>query len=400
MSKRSVDEKRSRKRMTRAEWRNWLKWFLLAVAIIVVYKSFDRVSDIFKLLGSFWRILTPFIIAFVIAYFLDKPVQKLEKPLSGIKIKKIKGQNFFNKHYHGLSVTIVYLIFVGVLALLGVALIPELTKGITMLFANYKQYLDNANDIFVDLQNKYTFLADVEIGSQLIAWLKKTIESIDVTTVVGYLESIISLGGAFGNIAVGIFVSIYMLLEKDQLKAAVKRAAGVAMKTGTIDNIGYWLHKTDSVVFQYFVTQFFDCVIVSILATVALLIMGAPSPIVLGFIFGMFNIIPYFGPIIAGVAVVLVMLVSMGLTRAFWGAVVLLVLQQIDANIINPRILGDSLDMSPFWVIFAVTVGGGLFGFGGMLLSVPILAVIRMLYREFLLYRRTTAVEKDTADGD
>ena len=107
---------------------------------------------------------------------------------------------------------------------------------------------------------------------------------------------------------------------------------------------------------------------------------------------------PYPFKELAGVGVVFIILVTRGFSTALWSTIILLALQQLDANVINPKILGDSLDLSPFWVIFAVTVGGGLFGFGGMLLSVPMLAVLRMLYRELLAMRKNRSGKAVAAD--
>jgi len=199
------------------------------------------------------------------------------------------------------------------------------------------------------------------------------------------------VGSTVVNIILSIFVSVYMISEHEKLIAAVRRICSLFMQEKTLNSVGNYLLRADKVVYTYFTAQFVDCVIVSIFATIALAILGAPSPLVLGFIFGMMNIIPYFGPIIGGVAVVFVILVTRGFMPALWATVILLALQQIDANVVNPRILGNSLDMSPFWVIFSITVFGGLFGFAGMLLGVPIAAVLRMIYRDLLIYKKRVA---------
>lgn len=379
--------------MKRSEWRDWLKWFLLAVAIIVVYKSFDKVSDIFAVLGSFWGILTPFIIAFAIAYFLGKPVGALER------LFETKGKwQFLRRRARGISILIVYLVFIGLLVLLGYAIIPALINGIQSLFANYRTYFDTAENFISDMVEKYPMLGSIDLGSQVLQMAENFIAGLDADTIIGYLESVISVGSTLSNILLGIFISVYMLIETDALIAVVKRFLGLFCKDSTMDFLTRYAHKADSVVFKYFYTQFLDCVLVSVMSTIALSILGAPSPVLLGFIFGMFNMIPMFGPIIAGVGVVFIILVTRGFSTALWSTIILLALQQLDANVINPKILGDSLDLSPFWVIFAVTVGGGLFGFGGMLLSVPMLAVLRMLYRELLAMRKNRSGKAVAAD--
>lgn len=372
------------------DWRNWFMWFLLGVAIIVVYKSFDKVSDIFEALSSFWKICTPFIIAFALAYFLGKPMNRLEKWL-----KKQTKLRFAAKHARGVSLTVVYLIFIGLMTLLGSAVIPALISGINSIVSNYRTYFDTAESFVADLTAKYPVIGNFDLGSKALQMAEEFVENLDVETIIGYLESVVNVGSTLSNILVGLFISIYMLLEKEQLRAFCRRFLSFFCKPATIDFIARYVRRTDEVVFKYFYTQFIDCVIVSVMSTIALAVLGAPSPVLLGFVFGMFNMIQYFGPIIAGVIVVFIILVSRGFSLALWSAIVLLVLQQIDANIINPKILSDSLDMSPFWVVFAITIGGGLFGFMGMLLSVPVLAVLRMLYRELLVYNKKRRAQQE-----
>jgi len=122
--------------------------------------------------------------------------------------------------------------------------------------------------------------------------------------------------------------------------------------------------------------------------------MGVKYAVLLGFMIGLFNLIPYFGAIIAVIVAVIVTIFTGGIGKAIIMAIVVIVLQQIDANVINPKIVGNSLKMSPLLVIFAVTVGGAYFGVIGMFLSVPIMAVVKLLVTEFIEYRNTNKNNK------
>ncbi len=373
------------KKINHSEAKRWLFYFSLAVATIFVYKSFGSISEFLSWFGNIWKILIPFIIAFGIAYFLSRPVNFFERLFKKISSPKLK---FFVKKARVFSIIIVYIIFIGLLALLCYAIIPELVSGITGLWNNAESYFDTAKQFIDEFSAKYPILSGLDIGDQILTWAEELIKSIDVNTVVGTIQSVTGVGSTVINIILSIFVSIYMLGEKEAIIAALRRVCSLFLREKTLCSIGDYLHRADKVVYTYFTAQFLDCVVVSVCASIALAVLKAPSPMVLGFIFGMMNIIPYFGPIIGGVVVVFVILVTRGFGLAFWSTVILLVLQQLDANVLNPRILGNSLDMSPFWVIFAITVGGGLFGFGGMLLGVPSIAVIRLVYRDLLVRRR------------
>ena len=117
-------------------------------------------------------------------------------------------------------------------------------------------------------------------------------------------------------------------------------------------------------------------------------IMNVKYATLLGFLIGLFNVIPYFGAIVAVTIAIIITIFTGGFVQALWVALVIIILQQIDANIINPRILGTSLDLSPILVIFAVTIGGAYFGVLGMFLGVPVMAFIKIIIIEFLEHKK------------
>ena len=123
-------------------------------------------------------------------------------------------------------------------------------------------------------------------------------------------------------------------------------------------------------------------------------LLGVKYAVLLGFMIGIFNLIPYFGAIIAVVIAALITLLTGGLGQCLIMVIVVIILQQIDANIINPKILGNSLKISPLLVIFAVPVGGAYFGFWGMFLSVPIVAVIKLLLTDYIEYKNSLQNEE------
>ena len=130
-----------------------------------------------------------------------------------------------------------------------------------------------------------------------------------------------------------------------------------------------------------------DAVIVGILTTIAMSLMGVRYAPLLGFLIGLFNMIPYIGAIIAVFIAGLITLITGGLYQTIWMLIVVIILQQIDANIINPRIVGHNLKISPLLVIFAITIGGAYFGILGMFLAVPIVAVIKIITEDYIDYK-------------
>ena len=130
-----------------------------------------------------------------------------------------------------------------------------------------------------------------------------------------------------------------------------------------------------------------DAVVVGILTSIAMSLLGVKYALLLGFMIGLFNLIPYFGAIIAVIIAIIVTLLTGGFGQALLMAIIVIILQQIDANIINPKIVGNSLKISPLLVIFAVTVGGAYFGVLGMFLAVPIVAVLKILITDYIEYK-------------
>ena len=144
---------------------------------------------------------------------------------------------------------------------------------------------------------------------------------------------------------------------------------------------------SNKILLDFIYCQIIDAIIIGILVSIALTIIGVKYSILLGFFIGLFNIIPYFGAIIAIAVAVLITVFTGGVQQALIMAVTVIILQQIDANIINPKILGDGLKISPILVIFAVTIGGEFFGVIGMFLSVPVIAILKLLIVDFIEIR-------------
>jgi predicted PurR-regulated permease PerM len=163
-----------------------------------------------------------------------------------------------------------------------------------------------------------------------------------------------------------------------------RKLAGIFIKEETINKIGFYVHEISSIFYNFFFGKAIDSLIIGIIAIIGFSILGLPYALLMGIITMLFNMIPYFGPIIGAVPVVLVTLLVKDVYSAIWAAVFIIFLQQLDGNIIGPKILGDSVGISPFWVIFAIVVFGGFFGVPGMIFGVPAVAAIRMLLLDYL----------------
>ena len=182
-------------------------------------------------------------------------------------------------------------------------------------------------------------------------------------------------------------VSVYLLAERKRILNFLKRLSSALFNKDTYQLVGRYFNKSNEVFFKFVAGQVFDAIVVGILTSVAMSILGVKYAVLLGFMIGLFNLIPYFGAIIAVIVAIIITLFTGGLGQAVLMAIIVIILQQIDANIINPKIIGNSLSISPLLVIFAVTVGGAYFGVLGMFLAVPIFTVIKLLIEEYIDYQ-------------
>ena len=208
-----------------------------------------------------------------------------------------------------------------------------------------------------------------------------------------YISGAISAVTGIVDIVVAVIVSVYILAERTRIVAFFKRLAEAIFKERTYKNLDKYYNHSNEIFFKFIASQFLDGIVVGILTTIAMSIMGIKYAPLLGFFIGMFNMIPFVGAIIAVGISAIITLITGGLSQAFWMLVVVIILQQIDANIINPKIVGQSLKISPLLVLFAVTVGGAYFGILGMFLAVPVIAIIKILVEDYINYK--LAIKKE-----
>lgn len=366
----------------------WFYWFLFAVAVIIVYKIIDNFSGIGNWIKNFLDVLMPFIIGLLIAYLLYIPSRRLEKIYK--KCNKIK---FIKNRARGLSIFTVYLIVIVVLIISFTYLLPIISSSIIDLVNNIQGYynalMKNINNLPEDSILKNEVVLDVVESIKNID-LK---QYINLARLADYAKGVISVAGKVLDFFVAIIVSVYLLLQRKQILEFIKKFCRAVLKEKTYRNLGKYFDRTNNIFFNFLAGQLLDGIIIGIITSIAMSILGVKYAVLLGFMIGIFNLIPYFGAIIAVVIAALITLLTGGLWQAVLMVIIVTILQQIDANIINPKILGNSLKISPLLVIFAVSVGGAYFGFWGMFLSVPVIAVLKLLISDYIEFKNNEKTE-------
>ena len=335
------------------------------------------------------NVLSPFIVGIFIAYLLYMPARKFEEWFNKVKIK------FIRKRSRALSVITVYLIILAIIIVLFSCIMPIVFGSIADFLNNLQGYITSA------IENYNKLPEDSFFKGQIVQDAIHSLQNINikqyfnVEQIIGYVTNAISAVFSVIDIFIAIIVSIYILTERKQIIAFLKKLTGAIFKENTYKNIDKYFNNSNEIFFKFIASQFLDAVVVGILVTIALTIMKVKYAPLLGFFIGMFNMIPYVGAIIATVIAVLVTLITGGLSQAIWMIIVVVILQQIDANIINPKIVGQSLKISPLLVLFAVTVGGAYFGILGMFLAVPVIAILKILINDYIEYKNKLKEQKN-----
>lgn len=366
----------------------WLYWFTLIVAVVIIYKVLDNFTGIGLWLGNLLKVLSPFFMAILLAYLLYIPCRKIEKLYS--KRKRLK------KRARGLSVATTYLLAILVIIIAVNILLPILSESVIELASNLPGYYDNAIKYIENLPE------DSIINKEIVQNAINKLKEIDITKLLSldnitmYVEKVVGIANGIFNVFVTIVVSIYILLERTEILKYVRRLNNSLFSEKRCNTIDRYFVKGNEIFFKYISSQVLDAIIVGIIMSIALSIMGVKYSILLGFLIGVFNLIPYFGAIFAVIITTIVTLFTGGFSQAIWVVIVLIILQQIDANVINPKIIGDALEISRILIIFAVTVGGSYFGVLGMFLGVPVVSAIKMMIDDYIERNENKKIYVDT----
>lgn len=368
--------------------RKWIYWFTLALAIIVIYKVLDNFTNVTNWIVNLFKILAPFVGGILIAYILYLPCEKLEKRILGNKKNKNSSRTnnekmtFLKRHSRVISIAIVYIIAIIILAIILNCIIPVIIKNIIELANDvpgyYHSIVEKINELPAD-----NFLRG-EAAQNIISDIGKIDLKtfVDVNKIGEYAQGLFNTVTSIFNCFIAIIVSIYILTQRKQIIAFLAKATHATFKEKTYEKIRKYFKSGNEIFFKFLSSQLLDALVVGILTSVAMLIIGVKYAVLLGFMIGLFNLIPFFGAIVAVIITIIITLFTGGWAQTLIMTVVVIVLQQIDANIINPKIVGNSLKISQILVIFAVTVGGAYFGILGMFLSVPIVALIKIILED------------------
>ncbi|OOO00555.1 MAG: hypothetical protein ATN35_06770 [Epulopiscium sp. Nele67-Bin004] len=387
----------------------YLKIALYASLVVVISILAYRLSSstdnfmpkIYAQIGWFIDMLLPVIIGFVIAYLMNPSMNFFERHLVSRMNPRVPADY---KRIRKMSIAIVYFIFFGAIILFIRFLIPQLADNVLFFTDNAQKYITN---ITIALANLETYIYDnltaipPDAVDQAFDMVTQAFESINfnaildmafgslntiVTTVISSTVSVI--GVVFDGI-ISLIVSIYVLGQKETFANGSKRLIYAIFKIDRAEKIIGICKESHTMMIKFFVGKSIDSLIIGILCFIGLWLMNNPYALLLSLMMGVCNMIPYFGPFIGGVPAVIITLFE-GIMPAVFVAIFIIVLQQFDGLYLGPKILGDSLGITPFWIISSVTIGGGIAGAFGMFVACPIAAVIIIVTNRWIDRKLTT----------
>ena len=371
--------------------KKYLYWgvtaFLVIAAAIVFYLALSYLSVLGAGIKRLFGILGPFVWGLVLSYLLNPLTRGIERHLFQPLAKRLyKGKRAAKAEgfARGMAVLASEIVMLAVIVALFYLILPQLYSSIVMIVDNSPIYIANltkwVEQTLQDFPELETYISDAlqSINTNVMDWARTTL-----LPGLGSMVSNLTAGLAYVvkgvyNLIIGIIVSVYILSNMERFIAGVRRLTYGLFGIETAEKIRDGLAFTDKTFMGFINGKLLDSAIIGLICYIVCAILNMPYALLVSVIVGVTNIIPFFGPFIGAVPSALIILMVDPMKTLIF-VIFIIVLQQIDGNLIGPKILGSSIGINGFWVMFSIILGAGLFGFWGMLLGVPVFVLIYTL---------------------
>ena len=370
----------------------WANAAIAACIAILFYVVITHLYIFANGLAVFYGWIRPIVIGLVFAYVLDPLVDFFERTV----FKNIKKEG----RRRAAATTVTLLLVVLMVTLLLVLLIPQLVDSV-------KTFASNIGSYSVSLQNwlksmRFVLGGKVIDFSDQVAHLYSALESVPslITSNMGGIVEVTSdIGSGVFDVVLSIFVAVYLMADKNRLTAALKRLFKHWLNESRYDKLSsYWSHCNE--IFVKFVAfDLLDGIVVGVINCIFMLILGIPYSVLISVVVAVTNLAPTFGPIVGG-AIGALILALVNPLYALYFLIFTVVLQTLDGYVIKPRLFGGSLGVPAVWILITLIVGGRMFGMIGILLAIPIAAIILFACKEafpFLFSDEKT--DEEASDG-
>lgn len=354
-----------------------------ALAILAIF-NFDSLAE---RLSVFTTVTTPIIIGIFCAYILNPLMTRLENGMFGKWAQSEKRSARTRARAFALTLTMLFIL--SMLILLVMLVLPQLINNIIALFDNLDEYTNDVYSFIDKTTAKVPFIKEllknpVDDVDEFLSniWNNHSTQIMDFAGNIA--TGIMSVLDAMKNLFIGLTISIYLLAKKEMFIGQSKKLVFAFMKPEKAQRFLGVCREASKKFLGSIIGKIVEAFLVGILIFVACWIVGIPYTPLISVIMFLFNLIPFVGPIIGAVPCCLLLLLSSKPSMMIWFIIIVCILQTIDGNIIAPWILGDSTGLPAVWIIISLVIGGGFFGILGMFLSVPVCAVLYMLFKDFV----------------
>lgn len=347
----------------------WVIRFLFCIALILIYQFIINFKNILDLLAKVLKILKPFLIGGTIAFLFYPLCKKLEIFL--VKTNK----KFFKKHARGFSTAIVVLLSIFLMLSLVLKLVPMFYEA---MFKFLEDISYNITNLYEVLENK---AQNMPILSELLKEFEKQFSFDKVTksfislNYKAYVGEVANLIFKITNYFIGFIISIYILLDRHNIKNTIFRVLNIALKKEKKEQMLQFLTKTKEIIYTFIFGQIVDAFIVGCFIGIMLSIFKIKNSMVYALIYFILAIIPYFGPISAVILIALFSYVMGNFNQFLTCSMIALICQQIDSHFVNPKIVGQIVGVKPLYVILGIMLFGGILGGVGFFLGPALMAI-------------------------
>ena len=325
-------------------------------------------------------VFQPFIVGATIAYLLNFIMKFYEENL----LENIRGVNIKKKGKRGISLLLTYMTFFLFVILFIKFVLPQLFESLLGLANSIPTYVNNLSSFLQNNIDNTTIQAEVLVAitdkvNMAVEYIIKI--AADMIPILGNI--VMSITSSIWNIVLGIIISMYILMDKEKFHALSRKVCYGMFSKRKANIIIKITQKVNYTFGRFIAGKIIDSFIIGVLTFMVLIIFKMPYAPLISVIIGITNIIPFFGPFIGAVpSTIIILFVSP--VKALWFLIIIFIIQQVDGNIIGPKILGDSIGISPFWILFSILIMGKLMGIVGMIIGVPLFAVIYSIIKEII----------------
>lgn len=363
-------------------WYMGITAFLVLAAASAVLMLFANIHVLGSALSAVNSALFPVYIGLIIAYLLSPLVNKAEKFIFIPLIRKVIKKNQKTKEIaRGISVTFVLLAAILIIFCLTMMVVPEVVNSISSLISNLPGYYQNmlvwgenifkSNPKLTELFQTYSSV----IYERLLSWLQNIILPSSTRVLNVLTDGVVNAVNVVVNVFIGLIVSIYLMASKENFCALGKRLMYTALPYKRVNAILEVLRETHTVFAKFISGKIVDSLIVGVLTFIIMSIAGIPYTMLISVIIGVTNVIPFFGQYIGIVPSAILVFIANPVKGVVF-LILIIILMQFDGNILGPKILGDSIGLKSFWILFSILFFGSLFGLLGMLCAVPVFAIL------------------------